>query len=72
MYEQNFGRNLTPLEPQSTRRVGRPAVGWLKTVEGDLRTMGARNWRRKSQESDQWKAILKERLTDYSARGRKK
>jgi hypothetical protein len=40
--------------------VDRPAIGWLDSIEEDLRAMGVRNWRRKSQYRDQWKAIVKE------------
>jgi hypothetical protein len=44
---------------EGTRRVGRPAVWWLDSVE-DLKTTGVRNWRRKALDRDQWRAIVKE------------
>jgi hypothetical protein len=30
----------------------------LKSVEEDLNNMGARNWRSKSQDQEQWRSIL--------------
>jgi hypothetical protein len=33
---------------------------WLEPVEEDLKNTGMRNWRRKEQEREQWRAILKE------------
>jgi hypothetical protein len=33
----------------------RPAIRWLHSVEGDIKTMGVGNWRR-----GQWRAIAKE------------
>jgi hypothetical protein len=45
--------------------VGRPAVRWLDSVEEDLKTMGFRNWRRKSQDHDQWTEIVKEATADH-------
>jgi hypothetical protein len=38
---------------ESTRRVSRPAVMWLDSIE-DLKTMGVRHWRQKSQDRNQW------------------
>jgi hypothetical protein len=46
-------------KPEGTRRVGRPAIRWQDSVEDDLKTMGYRNWRRKSQDRDQWRVIVK-------------
>jgi hypothetical protein len=46
--------------PEGTRRVGRPAVRWLDSVEEDLKTMGVRMYRRKSQNRDQWRTIVQE------------
>jgi hypothetical protein len=56
MQEQNPCRKLTLHKPEGTRRVGRPAVGRLDSVEADLKIMGVR----KSQDRDQWREIMKE------------
>jgi hypothetical protein len=40
--------------------VGKSALRWLDSVEGDLKSMGVTNWRRKSQDRDQWREIIKE------------
>jgi hypothetical protein len=53
-------RKLTLHKPEGTRRGGRPAVRWLDSVEEDLKTTGVRNWRRKTQDRDQWRATVKE------------
>jgi hypothetical protein len=47
------------LKPEGTQRVGRLAIWWLSFVEIDLGIMGLRNWRPKSQDRDQWRAIIK-------------
>jgi hypothetical protein len=46
--EQNPCRKLNLYKPEGTRRVGRPAVRWLDSVEEDFKTVGPRNWRLKS------------------------
>jgi hypothetical protein len=53
MQEQNPFRQLTLHKPEGTRRVGRPAIRWLDSVEEDMKTMGFRNWKQKSQDRDQ-------------------
>jgi hypothetical protein len=45
--------------PEGIQRVGRPAIRWLDLAE-DLKKMVVRNWRRKSRDRDQWRAIVKE------------
>jgi hypothetical protein len=45
--EQNPCRKLILYKPEGTRRVGRPAVRWLDSVEEDFKTVGPRNWRLK-------------------------
>jgi hypothetical protein len=57
---QNPCRKSTLHKPDGNPRAGRPAVRWLDSVEEDLKTMGVRNWRRKTQDRDQWRAIVKE------------
>ena len=47
------------LKPEGTRRVEKPKLRWLESVEKDQK-MGVRNWRRKSQDRAQWMTILEE------------
>jgi hypothetical protein len=71
MQERNPCRKLTLNNPECTRRVGRPAIGWLDSIEEDLKKMCVRNWRRNLLDRDQWRAILYKRprlIMDYSAR----
>jgi hypothetical protein len=53
-------RKLTLYKPEGTRRVGKPRARWPESVETDLRKTGVKNWRRKAQDREQWRAILKE------------
>jgi hypothetical protein len=39
---------------------GRPKVRWLDDVQEDLREMGIEGWRRKAQDTDQWRRIAQE------------
>jgi hypothetical protein len=50
---------LTILKPEGTRRLGKPELRWLASVEEDLK-MGVRNWRRMSQVRDHWRTIVEE------------
>jgi hypothetical protein len=34
-------------KPFATRRIGKPKLRWLDSVEEDLKKTGVRNWRRK-------------------------
>jgi hypothetical protein len=43
-------RKLTFLKTEGTRRVGKPKLKWLESAEEQLKKMGVRNWRRKSQD----------------------
>jgi hypothetical protein len=58
--EQNPCRKLSLHNPEGTGRVGRPAIRWLDSIEEDLKIMGVRKWRRKTQDRDQRKAIVEE------------
>jgi hypothetical protein len=49
--------NITQTRGHSTCR--KPRTRWLESVETDLRKMGVKNWRRKTQEREQW-TIFKE------------
>jgi hypothetical protein len=46
---------LTVLKPLGTRHVGKPKWRRLESVEDDTKNMGVRNWRRKSQDGEQWR-----------------
>jgi hypothetical protein len=58
--EQDSCRKLAFHKPEGTRQVGTPLIRWLDSVEDDLKIMGFRNWRRKSQDQDQWRAVVEE------------
>jgi hypothetical protein len=60
MQELELCRNLTLYKPDGTRRVGKPRARWLESVETDLKKMDVKNWRRKTQDREQWRTILKE------------
>jgi hypothetical protein len=45
---------------QLVKKCGKPRARWLESVETDLRKMGVKNWRRKAQDREQWRTILKE------------
>jgi hypothetical protein len=57
-------RKLNLLKPKSTRRVGKPELRWLDSVEEDLKDMDVRYWRRKSQDREQWRTIFEEVKVD--------
>jgi hypothetical protein len=59
MQEQNSCRKLTLHKPEGAQRVDRPAARWLDSAEEDLMTIGVRKWRRKSEDRDHWRAIIK-------------
>jgi hypothetical protein len=46
--------------PEGTRRVRRPAARWLDSVAKRLKRVGVTNWRRKSEDRDKWRAVVKE------------
>jgi hypothetical protein len=60
LQEQNPCRKLTLHKPEVNRRVGRPAIRWLGSIKEDLNIVGIRNWRRKTQDWDQWRATVEE------------
>jgi hypothetical protein len=64
--ELNPCRKLTLHKPEATRRAGRPAVTCLDSVEEDMKAMGFRHWKRKSQDLDQWRAIVKEQSSSWT------
>jgi hypothetical protein len=60
MQELDPCRKLTLHKPEGTRRVGKPRVKWLESVETDLRKMGVKNWSRKTRGREEWRTILNE------------
>jgi hypothetical protein len=60
MWKQNPYRKFTLHKPGANRRVGRPAVKWLDSVEDDLKKIGVRYCRLKSQDWNQWRKTVKE------------
>jgi hypothetical protein len=42
------------------RKRGRPKVRWLDDVQEDLQQTGIEGWRRKAQDTDQWRRIAQE------------
>jgi hypothetical protein len=47
MQEVGPYRKLIVLKPEATRRVGKPKLRWLQSVEEYLKNKGVRKWRRK-------------------------
>jgi hypothetical protein len=39
------------------RRVGRPPITWLESIEGDLRNIGAGIWKIMAMDRDKWRII---------------
>jgi hypothetical protein len=53
-------KKLYSNKPEGLRLVGRPRKRWLDEVEQNLKQMGVRGWRRRAQNRDEWRSILKE------------
>jgi hypothetical protein len=49
------------------RKRGRPKVRWLDDVQEDLREMGIEGWRKKAQDSDQWRDLAKAAISFRSS-----
>jgi hypothetical protein len=60
MQELDPCRKVTLYKPGGTRHIGKPRSRWLESVETDLRKISIENWRRKTQDREQWRTILKE------------
>jgi hypothetical protein len=72
MQELDPCRQLTLHKPEGTRRVGQPTARWLESVETDLKKTGVKNWRRKAQDREQWRTILKEAKVHQGQRRRRR
>jgi hypothetical protein len=53
-------RRFTLHKAEGTRRVGKPQLRWLASVEEDLKNMDVRKWRGKYKDREEWKTILEE------------
>jgi hypothetical protein len=47
-------------KPEGRRDIGRPKLRWLDDVEDDIKALGIRQWRIKSQDRNEWTAIKRE------------
>jgi hypothetical protein len=46
-------------KPDGRRKAGRPKVRWLDSIENDLKSKGAKRWRKKAEGRSVWAVILK-------------
>jgi hypothetical protein len=46
-------------KPDGTRRAGRSKIRWEDGVNQDMTTLGVKNWRRVTPESEEWAKLLK-------------
>jgi hypothetical protein len=60
MSDDRSTKKLYSNKPEGLRLVGRPRKLWLDEVEQDLKQMGVRGWRRRAQNRDEWRSILKD------------
>jgi hypothetical protein len=51
-------------KPEGRRGVGRPKLRWLDDVEADIKTLGIKRWRLKSQDRKEWTVILREAMAN--------
>jgi hypothetical protein len=54
------------------RRIGRPRKRWLDDLEEDLRKLGVKGWRRKSEGREEWRHVVKKAEAVAPTRRRRK
>jgi hypothetical protein len=60
MSDNRSTKKLYSNKPEGLRLAGRPRKCWSDKVEQDLKQMGVRGWKRRAQNRDKWRSILKE------------
>jgi hypothetical protein len=43
--------------PGGRRKPGRPRLGWLDSVQDELKTLGVRRWRKRAEDCEEWAVI---------------
>lgn len=51
-------RKVTLTKIDGKRKVGRPPIRWMDSVEHDLKTVGVYGWRRKAEDRSEWRRIV--------------
>lgn len=63
MREERWARKVMEWKPPGRRARGRPRKRWLDDVREDLEVMRVRNWRRKADDRDEWRQLVKQAKT---------
>ena len=63
MNNEIVAKTIHKRKPYATRQKGRPRVRWEDDVRNDLRKMGVKNWKQRTQERKQWKEIIEQAKT---------
>jgi hypothetical protein len=63
MPNKRVAMNIYKWKPYATRPKGRPRLRWEDDARNDLRKMGVKNWKQRSQERKQWKEIIEQANT---------
>jgi hypothetical protein len=56
-------------KPEVRRDIGRPILRWLDDVEDDIKALGIRRWRIKTQDRNEWTAINIKREAKVKLKG---
>jgi hypothetical protein len=60
MEEKRMPIKIPKEKIHGTKRKGRPRKRWIDDVEQDLRKMGARGWRKRAGDRQEWRRVTKE------------